>query len=173
MNKRPEKDEYAEFYAGYISLVEETNIILALQNQVAEIENLFAAMTDEKSDFRYAAGKWTIKESLGHIVDTERVFAYRALRISRGDKTPLAGFEQNSYVANSNFSRTKFAALLEEFLLLRRANVLLFKNLSDEAWSKIGTASGAEISVRAIAFIMVGHVRHHTNILQTRYNLGQ
>ena len=173
MNKRPEKDEYATFYAGYVALVEETDIIPALQNQIGEIENLFAGMTDEKSDFRYAPGKWTIKESLGHICDTERVFAYRALRISRGDQTPLAGFEQNGYVAESNFGQTKLADLLEEFSLLRRANILMFKNLSDQAWSKTGTASGAQISVRAIAFIMVGHARHHAQVLQMRYNVGE
>ena len=106
---------------------------------------------------------------LGHIIDGERVFSYRALRISRGDKTPLAGFEENSYVANSNFANTKFSDLIEELSLLRRSNVLFFKNLADEAWLCTGTASGAEISVRALAYIMVGHIRHHTNILRERY----
>lgn len=169
---RPEKTEYAEFYAGYVSLVEETDVISALQNQVTEMQNLFAGMSDERSDFRYAEGKWTIKELLGHIIDGERVFSYRALRFSRNDKTPLAGFEENSYVANSNFGGAKLADLVEEFSLLRQTNVLLFKSLTDEAWNRFGTASDAEISVRALAFIMVGHVSHHANILKERYLLA-
>ena len=106
---------------------------------------------------------------LGHIVDGERVFSYRALRISRGDETPLAGFEENFYVANSNFSNVRLADTLEEFSLLRQSNVQMFKNLTDEMWAKTGTASDATVSVRALAYLMVGHIRHHANILQTRY----
>ena len=106
---------------------------------------------------------------LGHIIDGERVFSYRALRISRGDKTPLAGFEENSYVAAGNFGNANFTDLIEEFSLLRAANVLLFKNLSDEAWLRRGTASEATVSVRALAFILVGHVSHHQNVLRERY----
>lgn len=166
---RPEKTEYAEFYAGYVSLVTETDILSALQNQIAEAQNIFAGITEEKGDFRYAENKWTIKELLGHVIDGERVFSYRALRISRNDKTPLAGFEENSYVANSNFKNRTLADLLEEFSLLRRANVILFQNLSEASWSNTGTASDAEVSVRALAFIMVGHARHHLNVLRERY----
>ena len=166
---RPEKEEYAKFYANYISLVPETNVVAALENQVADLQNLFADVSDEKANFRYAEGKWSIKELLGHIIDGERVFSYRALRISRGDATPLAGFEENSYVANSNFGNTKLADLIAEFSSLRQSNVLLFKNLSDQSWLNTGTASDATVSVRALAFIMVGHIRHHANILRERY----
>ncbi len=166
---RPEKTEYAEFYAGYVALVEEADIIAALQNQAADLQKLFNGMPVEKENYRYAENKWSIRELLGHIVDGERVFSYRALRISRGDATPLAGFDENSYVANSNFSNLEVADSLEEFSLLRGSNVLLFKNLTDEMWNRTGTASDARISVRALAYIMVGHVRHHINILQTRY----
>ena len=166
---RPEKNEYAEFYAGYVSLVEETDIIAALQNQPNDLQNLFAEIPEGKGDYRYAEGKWTIRELLGHIIDGERVFSYRALRISRGDETPLAGFEENFYVANSNFSNLKLADALEEFSLLRQSNTLLFKNLTDEMWSKTGTASDVIISVRALAYISVGHIRHHANILRERY----
>ena len=169
MNLRPEKNEYAEFYETYVSLVEETDIVSALENQPEDLREMLAEISAEKENFRYAEGKWSVKELLGHVIDTERVFSYRALRISRGDKTPLAGFEENFYVAGSNFSNTKFADLIEEFSLLRAANVLLFKNLSNEAWRRTATASDAEVSVRALAFIMVGHVRHHANILRTRY----
>lgn len=169
MLQRPEKNEYAEFYAGYVSLARETDVVSALQNQSDELRNLFAGISAEKEDFRYAEDKWSIKELLGHIIDGERVFSYRALRISRGDQTPLAGFEENSYVAGSNFAGSNFADLIEEFSLLRAANVLLFKNLTDEAWLRTGTASDATVSVRALAFIMVGHVRHHASILRERY----
>ena len=166
---RPEKNEYAEFYAGYVSLVEETDIIAALLNQTNDLQHLFAEISEEKGDYRYAAGKWSVRELLGHIIDGERVFSYRALRISRGDETPLAGFEENFYVANSNFSNIKLADTLEEFSLLRQSNVLLFKNLTDEMWDKTGTASDATISVRALAYVMVGHIQHHVNILRERY----
>lgn len=170
---RPEKNEYAEFYAGYISLVDETDIIAALQNQPTDLRNLLAECLPEKESFRYAENKWSVRELLGHIVDGERVFSYRALRISRGDETPLAGFEENFYVENSRFSEIKLADLLEEFALLRQSNVFLFKNLTDEMWSRTGTASDAKVSVRALAFIMVGHVRHHANILKTRYLISE
>lgn len=166
---RPEKSEYAEFYAGYVSLVEETDIVAALQTQLTEIEILFAEMSDEKADFRYAADKWTVKELLGHIIDGERVFSYRALRFSRGDKTPLHGFEENFYVANGNFENRTITDLIEEFLYLRQSNVLMFKTLSEEAWKQIGTASDAKVSVLALAYLMIGHVRHHLNILKERY----
>lgn len=166
---RPEKKEYAEYHETYISLVEETDIISALENQIDELNDLVGAISEEKADFRYAEGKWSIKEILGHLIDGERVFCYRAVRFARQDETPLAGFEQDGYVANGNFGNAKFADLIEEFSLLRRSNVLFFKNLTDEAWSRFGTASEATVSVRAIAYIMVGHIRHHTDILRQRY----
>jgi len=169
MMSRPEKNEYAEFYANYVSLVKETDIVSALQNQAGELRELFAGISVEQENFRYATSKWSVKELLGHLTDGERVFSYRALRISRGDQTPLMGFEENDYVANSNFGNSNFADLVEEFSLLRHSNVLLFKNLTEEAWLRTGTASDATVSVRALAFIMVGHVRHHTNILRERY----
>ncbi len=169
MKTRPEKDEYAEYYANYVSLAEDADIVAALGNQIDELRNLLDGISPDKENFRYAEGKWSVRELLGHIIDGERVFSYRALRISRGDETPLAGFEENEYVAASNFNESNFADLVEEFALLRQSNSLMFQNLTDEMWSRRGTASGAAVSVRALAFIMVGHVRHHTNILRERY----
>jgi hypothetical protein len=166
---RPNKTEYDEYYETYVSLVPETDILAALQKQQSDLQFFFTGISEEKGDFRYAENKWTIKELLGHIIDGERVFSYRALRISRNDQTPLPGFEENSYVANSNFKNQTLADLLEEFSLLRRANVILLRNLSDEAWSRTGIASDAKVSVRALAYIMVGHARHHLNILKERY----
>jgi len=166
---RPEKSEYAEYYETYVSLVSETEIISVLENQSAELQKLFAGISDEKGAFRYAADKWSIKELLGHLIDGERVFAYRAFRFSRADKNALAGFEQDDYVLYGNFNDCKLADLVEEFSLLRKANTIMFKNLPKDSWARTGTASNAEVSVRALAYIMVGHVRHHAKILQERY----
>ncbi|HEX9960929.1 MAG TPA: DinB family protein [Pyrinomonadaceae bacterium] len=166
---RPEKNEYAEYYETYVSLVEETDIVSALQHQLSEMENLFAEITEEKGAYAYAEGKWSIKQLVGHMIDGERIFSYRALRISRSDLTPIEGFEQDGYIENANFNAAKLSDLLDEFALVRRANILLFKNLTAGAWSRTGTASDAEVSVRALAYIMVGHFRHHANVLKTRY----
>ena len=166
---RPEKEEYAEYYETYISLVEEIDIVSALENQIDELNNLFSAISEEKADFRYAEGKWSIKELLGHLTDGERFFSYRALRISRADKTPMEGFEQDGYIENSNFNSMKLSDLLAEFSHLREANLIFFKNLTDEAWLRTGTASDMPFSVRALAYISVGHIRHHADILRQRY----
>lgn len=167
--KRPEKSEYAEFYDGYVSSVEETDIVSAMQKQLTGMENLFSSLSEEKGSFAYAENKWTIKELLGHLIDGERVFSYRALRISRKDQTPLAGFDQDLFIENAAFNQTKLADLANEFLNLRRANILFFQNLSEESWSRTGIASDNPISVRALAYIIVGHVRHHEKILKEKY----
>lgn len=166
---RPENNEYAEFYANYVALVEETEIVPALSAQIDDLRALFDGISDAQGDFAYSAGKWTIKELLGHLIDAERVFSYRALRISRGDQTPLAGFDENEYVDSANFNGRTLADMLEEFSLLRASNAIFFENLDDSVWFYTGTASDALVSVRALAFIMVGHVRHHINILKSRY----
>lgn len=170
--KRPEKTEYSEYYEGYVSSVAETDIVAAMSGQLSEIEHLFALMPEEKGGFAYAPGKWTIKELLGHLIDGERVFSYRALRISRRDQTPLSGFDQDLFIANADFNSLKLTDLVEEFLFLRRANIIFFRNLSEEKWSRTGTASDNPVSVRALAYILVGHVRHHENILKEKYLNG-
>jgi hypothetical protein len=166
---RPEKTEYNQYYETYVSLVPETEIVQTFENQQAELLELFKEIAEEKSLHAYAEGKWTIKELLGHLSDGERIFAYRALRISRCDKTPMEGFEQDGYIENSNFNDTKLSDLIDEFLHVRKANLIFFQNLPDEAWIRSGIASDSPVSVRALAYIMVGHVRHHLNILKTRY----
>jgi hypothetical protein len=169
--KRPEKTEYIEDYEDYVSLVEETDIVSAMQKQLTEVENLFASISEEKGEFAYAEGKWTIKELLGHLINGERVFSYRALRISRGDQTPLAGFDQDLLTDNGNFNLISLADLIKEFSHLCQANIIFFQNLNDEAWSRTGTVNDNPVSVRALADSMVNHVRHHTNILRSRYLL--
>lgn len=166
---RPEKTEYAGYYEKYVSLVIENDVDFAMQNQLTELTSIFASIPEEKGAFAYAPDKWSIKELVGHLIDGERVFAYRALRFSRADKTPVEGFEQDDYIANANFNSAKLSDLVEELSLLRRANILFFKNLTAEMLVQTGTASSAEVSVRALAFIMVGHIHHHLNILNERY----
>jgi hypothetical protein len=167
--ERPEKTEYAHYYETYVSLVDETDIVPTLQNQLTEMQNLLGEISEEKAAHAYAEGKWTIKELVGHLNDGEKIFAYRALRIARADKTPMEGFEQDGYIENANFNDCSLADLAEEFSLARGANILFFKNLTNEMWMRTGTASEATVSVRALAYIMVGHVRHHNIILKSRY----
>lgn len=142
-----------------------------MQKQLTEVENLFASIPEEKGEFAYAEGKWTIKELLGHLINGERVFSYRALRISRGDKTPLAGFDQDLLTDNGNFNSISLADLIKEFSHLCQANIIFFQNLNDEAWSRTGTVNDTPASVRAIAYNMVNHVRHHINSLRSHYLL--
>jgi hypothetical protein len=166
---RPEKGEYAEYYERYISLVEETDIVAVLEKQQSELLEFSQKITEEKSLYAYAEGKWSIKEVIGHLADGERIFAYRALRISRADKTPIEGFEQDGYIENSNFNQTPLADLIHELFCARESNLMFFRYLTDEAWLRTGTASEATVSVRALAYIMAGHIRHHLKILNERY----
>ncbi|HUR97470.1 MAG TPA: DinB family protein [Pyrinomonadaceae bacterium] len=165
----PEKTEYAPYYERYVSLVTEGDVMDTLGSQTTRLQDIFTGMPEEKGEFRYGDGKWSIKELLGHLIDGERIFAYRALRISRGDQTPIEGFEQDGYIENAHSNERSLADLLEEFSLTRRANMLLFKNLTDDDWSRLGTASDATVSVRALGYIMAGHVEHHVTILKERY----
>jgi hypothetical protein len=169
---RPEKTEYDPYYERYVSLVEDGDIIGTLGAQSTHLQDIFTGVPEEKGEFRYAEGKWSIKELLGHLIDGERMFAYRMFRISRGDETPIEGFEQDGYIENAHSNERSFADLLEEFSLLRRANMIFFKNLDEAAWSRIGTANNVKISVRALVYIMAGHIEHHLSILRERYLVG-
>ncbi|MEO8573903.1 MAG: DinB family protein [Pyrinomonadaceae bacterium] len=166
---RPDNAEYAPYYERYVSLVTDSDVMNTLGAQTTQLQNIFTGMPEEKGEFRYADGKWSIKELLGHLIDGERMFAYRVLRISRGDETPIEGFEQDGYIENAHSNERSFADLLEEFSLVRRANMIFFKNLTDDAWLRIGTASNATVSVRALGHIMAGHIEHHLTILKERY----
>jgi len=166
---RPQPAEYDPYYQKYVGLVPEDEIVPALDGQTDELDKLFDGVPEEKGTFAYADGKWTLKEVLSHLIDGERMFAYRVFRIARGDKTPIEGFEQDGYIENSHANRRTFSELLNEFRLLREANVLFFKNLETGDWVRTGTANNVEISVRSLAWIMVGHIRHHIAILRERY----
>jgi len=164
----PDKTEYAPYYERYVSLVT-GDAMDVLGGQTTRLRDIFTGMPEERGEFRYADGKWSIKELLGHLIDGERMFAYRVLRISRGDETPIEGFEQDGYIENAHSNDRSFADLLEEFSLLRRANMIFFKNLTDDDWLRHGTASQATVSVRALGYIMAGHIEHHLTILKERY----
>ena len=166
---RPETTEYKDDYENYVSLVEETDIVSSMRKQLVEVENLFASISEEKGEFAYAEGKWTIKELLGHLINGERVFSYRALRISRGDETPLSGFDQDLLTDNGNFNSISLADLIQEFSHLCRANIIFFQNLTNEAWSRTGTVNDTPASVRAIAYNRVNHIRHHIDSLRSHY----
>ena len=165
---RPQADEFSPFYATYIDTVSE-NALGELEYQVTSFPEFLKLIPDDKAYFAYAEGKWTIKEVVGHIIDTERIMAYRALRIARKDQTPLPGFEENEYVANASFNDRSLESLSEEFAAVRRSNVYLFKHFSAEQFGQMGTASGNPVSVRALLYITVGHLNHHRRIIEERY----
>jgi uncharacterized damage-inducible protein DinB len=169
---RPAPDEYFEYYGGYISQVPEGDIVDTLSRQISETVAFLRAIPDSLGDHRYAEGKWSIREVIGHMSDAERVFAYRAMRFSRADNTPLPGFEENSYVANAPFTHVALADLISEFEHVRRSSIYLFASLSEEAMMRRGVASGHEVSVRALAFIAAGHEVHHVKVIRTRYLEG-
>ncbi|MGH9948476.1 MAG: DinB family protein [Pyrinomonadaceae bacterium] len=166
---RPETNEYDAYSGNYISLVEAGKVMPILAAQADDLRLVISPLPEQKGTQSYSESKWTIKEVLSHLIDGERIFAYRLLRISRGDETAIEGFEQDGYIENSNANNRSFADLLDEFDLQRRSNLLLMNNLDDAASRRMGTANGLPISVRAIAYIMAGHVRHHLSILMERY----
>ncbi len=166
---RPEPGEYAAYYEAYISLVPGNDVLRVLEEQLAQFPRLFAGRGERDGDFRYAPDKWTVKETLGHVNDSERVFTYRALRIARNDKTPMEGFEQDDYVRSGSFGKRRLAELVEEFAHIRRATLALFCSLGEDAWLRRGVANKNEVSVRALAYILAGHVRHHALLLEERY----
>lgn len=165
---RPQPGEYNPYYDRYISLIDSDDIIAVLEKQAAETVALLKS-AGAKADFRYAPGKWSVKEVLGHVNDTERIMTYRALRVSRGDKTPMAGFEQDDYVRDGNFGKRTLPDLLAEFADLRQATLSFFRHLDGEAGGRRGTANNHEISVRALPYIIAGHELHHRRILKEKY----
>ena len=167
--RRPEASEYNEYYDKYVSLIDESDLMSTLEEQIREARDLFAGFPEERGSHAYAEGKWTIKEVISHLLDGERIFAYRLLRIARGDETPLEGFEQDGYIENSHANQRSFSDLMCEFGELRAANLRLMRSFDETDWGRRGTASGSPVTVRALAFIMAGHVRHHLNIIQERY----
>jgi hypothetical protein len=169
---RPSKTEYDAYYHRYISLVPDEDVLIALDQQLADTLILLRSLSEQHGDFRYEPGKWSVREVLGHMIDTERIMSYRALRIARNDRTPIEGFEQDDYVKYGAFAGRSVSNLGREFEQVRRATISLFRNLEPEAWTRVGNASKVDISVRALAYIIAGHELHHKRVLKEKYGLG-
>lgn len=166
---KPDASEYLPYYGKYVSLVPEGDILAVLGKQIEETTGLLNSIPESQASFRYAPDKWSIKELVGHMIDSERIFAYRALRFARNDKTPLPGYEQDDYISNAAFDSCRLVDLSLELRSVRQSTVFLFKHLDANAWLRSGLANDAEASVRALAHIIAGHELHHRGILSTRY----
>ncbi|HET9307390.1 MAG TPA: DinB family protein [Candidatus Sulfotelmatobacter sp.] len=166
---RPEPGEYAPYYDRYISLIPGTEILATLESQRRQMMLLLSGRDEADGDFRYAPEKWSAKQVLGHVCDTERIFAYRALRIARGDRTPIEGFEQDDYVRNGPFLQLPISEIIDDYIAVRRATLTLLRNFDEPAWSRRGIANKNEVSVRALAYIIAGHELHHRRILEEKY----
>lgn len=167
--ERPAASEYAPYYEKYVSLVPNASILSTLDEQIDKTVDFLSALSETKAASRYEPGKWSIKEVIGHLIDTEQIFGYRALCFARNDPTPIPGFDQDSYVREGQFDSYHLSDLASQFQHVRRANILFFKGLTNEAWLRRGTANDNEVSVRGLAFIMAGHESHHISIIRTRY----
>ncbi|MDP4285756.1 MAG: DinB family protein [Bacteroidota bacterium] len=171
-SKNHDRGIYPPFFNTYIKLITYDNFKLVLRNQLSEAENLFSVKTEEQSLFRYAEGKWTIKEVLQHIIDTERIFTYRALVFARKDKNTLSSFDEKEYAANSHANDRNWEELQEEFQTVRKSTIILFDSFTDDNLSTSGKINNYSLSVMAIAYIIAGHVLHHMNIIRERYSEG-
>jgi hypothetical protein len=166
---KPEETEYLPYYGKYISRLPDGDIIDMLERQLPETLTLLQSIPESQAGFRYAPGKWSIKELVGHIIDGERIFAYRALRFARNDRTPVPGYEQDDYIREASFDDCALGELAAELASVRQSTLYLFKHLSEAAWTRRGTANESEVSVRALAYIIAGHELHHREILRTKY----
>ncbi|MBI3651013.1 MAG: DinB family protein [Acidobacteria bacterium] len=166
---KPLESEYAPYYGQYVALVPEGKIVEILEQQLEASLALWQTIAAEQGGYRYAPDKWSIKELLGHLTDSERVFAFRVLRFGRNDAQPIEGFEQDDYIANADFDNQSLSALVKEFVAVRQATIYLLRHLPEAAWTRSGVASNNSVSVRALAYIIAGHELHHLNILRERY----
>ncbi|HUQ33495.1 MAG TPA: DinB family protein [Pyrinomonadaceae bacterium] len=166
---QPQPTEYAPYYGKYTALVPEGDIINTLESQLNETLSILRGLSEKQGDFVYAPGKWSLKEVVGHILDTERIFGHRAFRFARADATPLPGYEQDDYVRAGNFGSRSLKDLIDELELVRRATISMFRSLDEEAWLRRGVANENEVSVRALAYILAGHETHHMGIIRERY----
>lgn len=168
---RPQPNECAPYYMKYINLAEGNSIVEIVNKHAFDLQEFYNSLPEEKADYAYAEGKWTLKQVLQHITDAERVFAYRALRIARNDKTPLTSFDENEYVQNGFSKQRALSSLKQEFNAFRAATDIFLLSLNDEQIMRMGTASNNPVSVNALAFIIYGHLLHHKNIFKERYGL--
>jgi len=166
---KPAPTEHAPEFSNYVALVAQGDIIQTLEQQIENSLTLLRTIPSDKANFRYAPDKWSVKQLLGHLIDSERIFGYRALCFARNDQTPLPGYEQNDYVREGDFDSRNLADMAEEFATVRRATIQLFRPLNETEWLRRGKANENDVSVRALAFIIAGHELHHMEVLRTRY----
>jgi uncharacterized damage-inducible protein DinB len=169
--RRPDRSEYADFYAGYVAAVPDGDLLATLEREGRVTVAALAALPAERADFAYAPGKWTIREVVAHVSDAERVFSYRALRFGRNDPTPLPSFDQEHWTPYSHAATREWRALLDELATVRAASLHLFRSFEAEDWDRRGIASGVPVTVRALAWIVAGHQLHHRRVLVERYGL--
>jgi hypothetical protein len=167
--RRPDPSEHAPYYSRYVDLVPELDILGALEKQAAETQKVLSGIDEARGAFRYAPDKWSIKQLVGHIEDTERVFTFRALTFARGATTPLPGFDQNEFMTYSSFDASTMRQRVDGLANVRRATIGLYRGLDDEAWERAGTASDNKVTVRALAYMTLGHERHHLKVLRELY----
>jgi len=167
---RPGKNDYNEYYETYISKVKENNPLTAMEHQLNETEEFFSSFDNNDAAMPYAPGKWTYKEAFGHMIDTERIMAYRALCISRGEAKPLPGFDQDNYVAAGSFNRRDISDLLSEYSSVRKSNIIMFRSFNNDELNRRGIANNNEVTVLALAYIIAGHDKHHLEILKSYYS---
>ncbi len=165
---RPGSDEYADFYGSYIAAVKEP-LLDTLEAEAGQWRALLAGVPPEREGYRYAPGKWSVREVVGHVIDAERMFAARAMAFARGDRSHYPSFDENLYAANSGADRRPLAELAEELAAVRRSTVLLLRSFEEDTWNRRGTASGYEFTVRSLAWIIAGHSRHHRGVVAERY----
>jgi len=171
--KKPLMTEYAQapYVSNYIDLVDSENVIETLRQQAETVKNLYKSLSADQQEYRYAPRKWSVREILGHMVDTERVFVYRALCFARGEQKPLPGFDENEYFANANYGAQSLEQLLNQYTYVRLGTIALGESLPEEAQLRMGTASGNSLSARALFSMIAGHERHHLNVLADRYSI--
>lgn len=169
MLKSPLAGEYGSYFKTYVEKVPNVDLPSLLELQIEEYTRLLSGVSEVHSKFRYAEGKWSLREVLGHVADTERIMSYRLLRVARGDQTPIPGFEENLFVAHAQADARSIDELLQDFAAVRIATLSLFRQLDDEAWMRVGNVSGHDTSARAIAYIIAGHAIHHIEIMRERY----
>lgn len=169
MLTRPQDGEFFSHFQVYIDQVPEGDLLELIEQQPEQLLLELGEISEEQGNFRYADGKWSLKEVLGHMVDTERIMSYRLLRIARGDTTPLPGFQEELFVSNGQFDQRSVTEILQDFSVVRKSTLSLVQNLDDTAWVRMGTASGGPVSARALAYIIYGHALHHFKIIRERY----
>lgn len=169
---RPQDHDFAPFYAGYVALVPEDDILAVLAAQADEVRSLAAALAPGRETFAYASGKWTVRQVIGHVGDGERVFGHRAFCIARGEQQSLPGFDESAYMAEANYEARPLAELAADFAALRGVNLAFLKSLPPEAWLRRGVANGHAVTVTAIAWMLAGHLRHHLGVLRDRYGVA-